>query len=145
MKRFCGSSFTSRTLWAIQVLTMIKNNRSQQVRKGVLISILIFIWLAALVFYWSVDPRFVTRHFLASIFLSYLLLWSLVFLLSNQSKTEVAQRFLLASVSVYSSFTKFDADAQPLKWVINDLPKRLKAIVREELPDGEFLDLTPAL
>jgi acetyltransferase AlgX (SGNH hydrolase-like protein) len=80
---------------------MIKHKRSHQMRKAVLISIAVFIWLAALVFYWSVDPTgSPRRHCLAGIFLSYLLLWSLIFFWSNTSKVEKAQRFLLTSVSV---------------------------------------------
>ena len=46
---------------------------------------------------------------------------------------------------VYKEFTKFDLQARPRYWVINDLPQRLGAIVRESLPTGEFLDLTPTL
>lgn len=79
---------------------MIGNDRSQQVRKGVLVGIVVLVWLAALVFYWSVAPRNASIHFLAGIFLSYLFLWSLAFLLSNVSKIEIAQRFLLTSISV---------------------------------------------
>jgi SGNH hydrolase-like domain, acetyltransferase AlgX len=44
---------------------------------------------------------------------------------------------------VYKEFTTFDLQARPRYWVINDLPQRLGAIVRESLPTGEFLDLTP--
>ena len=46
---------------------------------------------------------------------------------------------------VYKEFTTFDLQARPRYWVINDLPQRLGAIVRESLPTGEFLDLTPTL
>ncbi len=80
---------------------MIKTNRSKKVQEGVLIGILVTIWLAALVFYWSVDPiREPNWHTLASIILSYLLLCGIVFLCSNASKIEKVQRFLLTSVSV---------------------------------------------
>ena len=80
---------------------MIKTNRSKKVQVGVLIGILVLIWLAALVFYWSVDPiRQSNWRTLASVILSYLLLWGIVFLCSNVSKIEKVQRFLLTSVSV---------------------------------------------
>ena len=44
---------------------------------------------------------------------------------------------------VYGTFTEFDADARPREWVINNLPNEIEAIVRENLADAQFLDLTP--
>ncbi len=80
---------------------MIKTNRSKKVQEGVLIGILVLIWLAALGFYWSVDPiREPNWHTLASLILFYLLLWGIVFLCTNVSKIEKVQRFLLTSVSI---------------------------------------------
>lgn len=79
----------------------MSSNRSQRVRKSILIGLLVLIWLAALAFYWSIDPlRNANRHGLASLLLSYLLLWGLVFLLSTTSNTEMAKRFLLTSASI---------------------------------------------
>jgi hypothetical protein len=51
--------------------------------------------------------------------------------------------FVPAKFRVYKNFMRFDTKVQPLYWVINDLPKRLETIVREESKDGIFLDLTP--
>src|SRR5262245_31524235 len=82
-----------------EAATTIKNSRSQEVRKAVLIGIFVFIWLGALIFYWSADPTS-NRHFLAGILLSYLVLWSLILFWSNTAKVENAQRFLLTSGSV---------------------------------------------
>src|SRR4030095_10006550 len=80
---------------------VINNNRSQLVGKAVLISIFVCIWLGALVFYWSVDlTSSPNRYYLVGIFLSYLILWGLIFFWSNTSTVEKAQRFLLTSGSV---------------------------------------------
>src|SRR5262245_40796404 len=75
---------------------MIKNKRLRHLLQCVLV----LTWLAALAFYWWVAPRNAPAHVLAGVFLSYLLLWSLAFLLSNESRTEMAQRFLLMTMSV---------------------------------------------
>src|SRR5262249_31930575 len=53
--------------------------------------------------------------------------------------------FAPTTFRVYKNFVQFDPRGKPLYWVINDLPMRLEAIVREESSDGFFLDLTPAL
>jgi hypothetical protein len=79
---------------------MIERKRPDQSLGSRLSSVLALIWLAALSFYWLVDPTDVHRHLLARIWLSYLLLWSVAFLLSDESKTEMAHRFLLTSASV---------------------------------------------
>lgn len=58
-------------------------------------------------------------------------------------------RFLVAfaptKFRVYRDLTEFDTSTRPRYWVINDLPQRFEAMVRENWPDAEFLDLTPAL
>src|SRR5262249_43494854 len=46
---------------------------------------------------------------------------------------------------VYHGVTEFEADAQPGYWVINDLPERVRAIVRDSLNGAEYLDLTGPL
>ena len=57
---------------------------------------LVLIWLAALVFFWSAHPTLESNlHLLASIILSYLVLWGLAFVWSNAPRKEMAQRFLL--------------------------------------------------
>ena len=53
--------------------------------------------------------------------------------------------FIPTKLRVYSGFTRFDANARPSNLEMSDLPQRLEAIVREALPGGRFLDLTPAL
>ena len=61
----------------------------------------------------------------------------------------IGARFLVVfaptKLRVYRDFTEFDAHAVPRNWVINDLPERIEAIVGAHIPDGRFLDLTPAL
>lgn len=52
--------------------------------------------------------------------------------------------FIPTKYRVYRDFSSFEADAAPLDWVVNDLPQRLAAIVRDEAPGAGFLDLTPA-
>lgn len=46
---------------------------------------------------------------------------------------------------VYRDLLKFDSEAQPRYWVLNDLPKMIKEMVHEDIPDGGFLDLTTPL
>jgi hypothetical protein len=46
---------------------------------------------------------------------------------------------------VYHSVTEFEADAQPGYWVINDLPERVRAILRDHVNGSEYLDLTSPL
>jgi hypothetical protein len=53
--------------------------------------------------------------------------------------------FIPTKFRVYHSVTKFDVRSPPRYWVINDLPKRIEAMVQKGLPEAEFLDLTPAL
>ena len=43
---------------------------------------------------------------------------------------------------VYRDFTEFDTQSQSRYWVINDLPKKIEAVVHEIFPDGKYLDLT---
>ena len=87
----------------------MRDNRSQRVRKSILIGLLVLIWLVALAFYWSIDPlRNANTHGLASLLLSYLLLWGLVFLLSTASNTEMAKRFLLTSASITLTIGLFE-------------------------------------
>jgi hypothetical protein len=43
---------------------------------------------------------------------------------------------------VYGRFTEFDDNARPREWVVNNLPDEIEAIVRENLPAAEFIDLT---
>jgi hypothetical protein len=59
------------------------------------------IWVAALVFYWSVDPgASPNRFYLAALVLSYLLIWGLISFWSAAATPEKATRFLLTSVSL---------------------------------------------
>jgi len=53
--------------------------------------------------------------------------------------------FIPTKFRVYNGLVEFDAHAQPRYWMLNDLPNRVESIVREDLPDGKFLDLTQAL
>jgi hypothetical protein len=46
---------------------------------------------------------------------------------------------------VYKQFIQLDPESRLRYWVINDLPQRLEALVREEASHAAFLDLTPAL
>jgi hypothetical protein len=78
---------------------MDQTSRSRKKMEVVLIGILVLTWLAALVFYWSVAPES-NRHTLANFILSYLVLWGVVFLWSNATKSEKAKRFFLTSASV---------------------------------------------
>ena len=73
--------------------------RFPQKPKGALISLLVFLCLGALAFYWSGAPE-PTYHTLASLILSYLVLWGAIFLWSNASKVEQANRFLLTGTSI---------------------------------------------
>lgn len=61
----------------------------------------------------------------------------------------IGARFLVVfapnKFRVYEDFTELDAHALPRDWVINDLPERIEAIVGADIPDGRFLDLTPAM
>jgi hypothetical protein len=58
----------------------------------------------------------------------------------------VGARFLVVfaptKFRVYQSFTEFSVHARPRDWVLNHLPKEVQAIVHEELPEAEYLDLT---
>jgi hypothetical protein len=74
-------------------------SRSHHKSKNALIGFFVMTCVGTLVFYWSVAPES-NSHTLAGIMLSYLLLWSVIFLLSNASKTEKATRFLLATGSI---------------------------------------------
>jgi hypothetical protein len=80
---------------------MIDRIQSRQVRHALAGSVVVVIWLASLVFSWSVYPGDnQNRLYLAAIVLSYLLVWGLIFFWSDASVTEKAGRFLLTSFSV---------------------------------------------
>jgi len=64
--------------------------------------------------------------------------------LCRAQETRFLVVFVPAKHRVYGGLTEFDADALPRYWVINELPKRLESLVREDLPDAGFLDLTPS-
>ncbi len=53
--------------------------------------------------------------------------------------------FIPTKLRVYRDLTSFDADAEPPRWVIDDLPQRLEATLRRDLPEVQFLDLTAVL
>lgn len=57
-------------------------------------------------------------------------------------------RFLVVFVPskdrIYLDRTRFAANAEPLHWSRNDLPRRLGGLVRQVDPEADFLDLTPA-
>jgi acetyltransferase AlgX (SGNH hydrolase-like protein) len=53
--------------------------------------------------------------------------------------------FIPTKFRVYGKVTTFDADAPPSHLVLNELPSVLEAMVRTQLPEARFLDLTPAL
>ena len=67
--------------------------------KGALISLLVFLCLGVLAFYWSRAPE-PAYHTLASLIFSYLALWGAIFLWSSASKVEQANRFLLTGTSI---------------------------------------------
>jgi hypothetical protein len=72
-----------------------------------------------------------------------------VLIRANEACRRMGSRFVVVfaptKFRVYRQLTTFSLEARPREWVINDLPQRLEAIVRESLPAGEFLDLTPVL
>ena len=66
-----------------------------------LIIVIVPIWLAALVFFWASKPTHEPiLRLLASITLSYFVLWGVAFLWSNAPGMEMAKRFLLTTVSI---------------------------------------------
>jgi len=42
---------------------------------------------------------------------------------------------------IYLDRTRFAANAEPLHWARNDLPRRLEGLVRKVDPEADFLDL----
>jgi hypothetical protein len=50
--------------------------------------------------------------------------------------------FIPTKFRVYHGLVKFERNAKPIRWVINELPQRLDTIVRESLPGAGFIDLT---
>lgn len=88
---------------------MTRTKQPQSVQDNVLIGVLVLIWTGALLFFWLADPTSQpNHHWLAGIVLSYLLLWSLVFVWSDESKIETAKRFLLTSTSVMFTVCLFE-------------------------------------
>lgn len=51
--------------------------------------------------------------------------------------------FVPSKDRVYKDRCRFARGAEPLRWPRNDLPRRLEAVVRRQVPDAGFLDLTP--
>jgi SGNH hydrolase-like domain, acetyltransferase AlgX len=51
--------------------------------------------------------------------------------------------FVPSKDRVYKDRCRFARGAEPLRWPRNDLPRRLEVIVHREVPDADFLDLTP--
>jgi len=66
--------------------------------KSVWIGFFVLICLGSLAFYWLETPS--RYHTLAGFMLSYLVLWGMIFLLSNASKIEKTKRFLLTTGSL---------------------------------------------
>jgi hypothetical protein len=53
--------------------------------------------------------------------------------------------FIPTKFRVYEGFMEYEPDSEVVYWVLNNLPIRIEALVRERLPAARFLDLTPAL
>jgi len=64
-----------------------------------LLAIFLMVCVGALAFYWSVTPESL-YHILAGFMLSYLVLWGIIFLLSNASKHEKMIRFFLTTGAI---------------------------------------------
>jgi len=65
--------------------------------------------------------------------------------LCRANGAELLVVFIPTKLRVYRDLTSFDADAEPPRWVIDDLPQRLEAALRRDLPEVRFLDLTAVL
>ena len=74
-------------------------SQSHQKSKWILIGLFVLSCLGTLVFYWLVVPTSLD-HTLAGLMLSYLVLWSIIFLWSDASSFEMAKRFFLATGSI---------------------------------------------
>ena len=53
--------------------------------------------------------------------------------------------FAPSKYRVYRDLCTFEEDADPARWVLNDLPRQFGALLAREAPGAGYLDLTPAL
>jgi len=82
---------------------MGRANRHPQTAKHVLVGFFVIICLGALFFYWAVAPE-INYHILyptlAGIMLSYLVLWAMIFMVTNGSQIEKMIQFFLSTGSL---------------------------------------------